>query len=234
MQGGGAICYVKNKYPAVKITKEDSEKYDTVYVELETSKHNKIAIGTVYRPPKQQATDDATLYEEIHTITQNRQSIIIGDFNCSNIDWTTMHGDRRGNRLLEMLEDTFLTQVVTQPTRENYLLDLVLVSDTDLKRECRAGEKLDGCDHHLIRLKDKTDYELTGNASKIPDYKRANFNLARSLLTQTTWEYTNLTPVEGAWNDFKNKHLEVEGTTVPMKTRGTNNVISPPWIKYPS
>ncbi len=63
------------------------------YVELETSKHNKITIETVYRPPKQQAADDAALYEEIHTITQNKQSVIIGDFNCSNIDWTTMHGD---------------------------------------------------------------------------------------------------------------------------------------------
>ncbi len=92
-KGGGVICYVKNKYPAVKITKEESEKYDTINVELETSKHNKLTIGTVYRPPKQQAADDAALYEEIHTITQNRQSVIIGDFNCSNIDWNTMHGD---------------------------------------------------------------------------------------------------------------------------------------------
>ncbi len=76
----------KEKKKEVKITKEDSEKYDTVYVELETSKHNKITIGTVDRPPKQQAADDAALYEEIHTITQNKETVIIGDFNCSNID----------------------------------------------------------------------------------------------------------------------------------------------------
>ncbi len=122
-KGGGVICYVKNKYPAVKIAKEDSEKYDTVYVQLETSKHNKITIGTVYRS-KQQAADDGALYEETHTITQNRQSVIIGDFNCSNIDWTTMNRDQDDNRILEVLEDTFLTQIVTQPTRENNLLDL--------------------------------------------------------------------------------------------------------------
>ncbi len=84
----------------MKITKEDSEKYDTVYVELQITKRNTILIGTVYRPPKQQTVDDAALFEEIHTITQNRQSVIIGDFNCSNIDWTTMQGYREGNRLL--------------------------------------------------------------------------------------------------------------------------------------
>ncbi len=90
-----------------------------------------------------------------------------------------MHGNREGNKLLKMLEDTFLTQIVTEPTRENNLLDLVLVSDSGLTRECQVGEKLDGCDHHLIRLKIRTDHELTINPSKIPDNKRANFNLAQ-------------------------------------------------------
>ncbi len=73
---------------------------------METSRHNKLTIATVYRPPKQQATDNAALYEEIQT-TQNKQSVIIGDFNCRNIDWATMNGDQEYKRLLEMLEDTF-------------------------------------------------------------------------------------------------------------------------------
>ncbi len=49
----------------------------TVYIELETSKRNKLTIGTVYRPPKQQAADDAAVYEEIQAMTQNKQSVII-------------------------------------------------------------------------------------------------------------------------------------------------------------
>ncbi len=101
------------------------------------------------------------------------------------------------------------------------------MSDSDLTRDCQISEKLDGYDHHLIRLKIRTNHELRENASKIPDYKRANFNLARLLLTQATWEYTNLTPVEGAWNGFKNELLEVEGTIVIMKTRRRNNAVSP-------
>ncbi len=77
---------------------------------MATSRHNKFTIGIVYRPPKQQATDDAALYAEIQAMTQNKQSVIIGDFNCPNIDWTTLRRDQEGNRLLEMLEDAFLTQ----------------------------------------------------------------------------------------------------------------------------
>ncbi len=84
--------------------KRDPEKYDSVYIELETSKHNKLTIGTLYRPTKQQAVDEAALYEEIQIITQNKQSVIIGDFNCPKINWNTMNGDQEGNRLLEMLK----------------------------------------------------------------------------------------------------------------------------------
>ncbi len=58
----------------------------TVYIEVATSKHNKLTIGTVYRPPKQQAADETALYAEIQAMTQNKQSCIIGDFNCPNID----------------------------------------------------------------------------------------------------------------------------------------------------
>ncbi len=181
-KNGGVICYVKSDYPAVITSKQDSEKYDTVYIEVATSKHNKLTIGTVYRPPKQQAADEAALYEEIQDITQNKQSVITGDFNCPNIDWTTMKGDQEGSsRLFEMLEDAFLTQIITQMTRDNNLLDLVLVSDSYLRRKCQVGQKVIGCDHYFIRLTIRRDHELTENISKIPYYRRAN--LAHELLT---------------------------------------------------
>ncbi len=102
----------------------------------------------MYKPPKLQAADDTALYEEISSIIQNKQAVIIGNFNCPNIDWNSMYGDQEGNRLVEMVEDTFLTQTVNQPTRENNILDLILVTDPDLIRNCEVGEKWSGCDHH--------------------------------------------------------------------------------------
>ncbi len=80
----------------------------TVYVEINT-KSNKTTIATIYRPPKSQAADDIALYEEIKSVIQNKQAVIIGDFNCPNTDWTLMNGDREGNWLIEMAEDAFLT-----------------------------------------------------------------------------------------------------------------------------
>ncbi len=79
-------------------------------------------IATIYRPPKSQAADDTALYEEIKSAIQNKLAVIIGEFNCQGIDWTSMNGDREGNRLIEMTEDAFLIQTSTQPTRKNNIL----------------------------------------------------------------------------------------------------------------
>ncbi len=77
-KGGGVICYGRN---AIKIGKQEAEKYDTVYMEI-TAKKTKILIATIFRAPKLQAADDTVLYEEIKSVIHNRQAIIIGDFNC--------------------------------------------------------------------------------------------------------------------------------------------------------
>ncbi len=123
-RGAGVICYVKNTLSAYK---QDKENYNSLYVEIST-KSNKIMIATICRAPKAQAADDIALCEEIKSVIKNKQAVIIGDSNCPSIDWASMNGDREGSRLIEMVEDAFLTQIVTQPTRENNTLDLVLTS----------------------------------------------------------------------------------------------------------
>ncbi len=96
-------------------------------------------IGTIYRPPNSQAADDIALCEEIISVIQNKQAVIVGDYNCPSIDWTSVNGDREGNRFIEMAEDAFLTQIASQPTRENNMLDLVFASDPDLIRELKRS-----------------------------------------------------------------------------------------------
>ncbi len=152
--GDGVICCVKNTLPALETDKQDVENCDSVYVEIST-KSNKIMIATIYRPPKAQAADDTALYEEIQSVIQNKQAVIIGDFNCPR-----------------------------------------------------------------IRTHD--------NKTKIPDYRKTNFNRARQLLPPAAWNRLNLSDADTAWADFKNKLLEVERATVPMKTRRLNGTLNLP------
>ncbi len=155
---------MKSTFPEIKIDKQDAENYESVFVEI-TTNNKKLTLAIVYRPPKQQAANDIALYEEPHSLTQSKEAIIIGDSNCPNIDWRQFTGDQEGNRLIEMVQDSFLTQVVTQPTGENSLLDLVLVGDPDLIRDCEVCEKINV----------NVSHNLVDNPSVIPDYKKGKF-----------------------------------------------------------
>ncbi len=133
-----------------------------------------------------------------------------------------------------MVEDSFLTQVITQPTRENIILDLQLVSDPDLIRNCEVGEKLNGCDHHIIRFNVSVQHKLVENPTLMPDYRKANFNLARELLPPAAWGHINgdinISTIEDTGTVFRDKLLEVERTIVPMKSRRVNGAVDPPWM----
>ncbi len=131
---------------------------------VDSPQHNrKLTIRGVYEPPKLQAADDTALYEETNSVTQSKETVTIGDFSCPNVDWNLKHGNQESNRLTEMVEDAFFTEIVDQPTGENNILDLVLVADPDLTRNCEVGDKLSSYVHHLVRFNAKTEYNLTDN-----------------------------------------------------------------------
>ncbi len=161
--------YIRSTLASIKTDKQDAENYDSVYVEI-SHNNNKLILATVYRPPKLQAVDDTALYNEIQCHIQGKNAIVIGNFNCANVDWHLLIGDQEGSRLINMIEDSFLTQVVTQPSRENNILDLVLVSDPDLVRDCEVGKKLGGSDHNIIRFNICVQHKLDNNPTLIPNY----------------------------------------------------------------
>ncbi len=100
-KGGGVILYVKSTLASIKIDKQDAENYDSFYVEI-THNNKKLIIATVYWPPKVQAVDDTTLYNEIQSLIQDKNAIVIGYFNCANVDWRSLIGDQEGSRLINL------------------------------------------------------------------------------------------------------------------------------------
>ncbi len=82
----------------------------------------------------------------------------------------------------------------------------------------------------MIRFRIRTKHQLTENKSKVPDYRNANFDLARELLLSETWEQQNGISLDQEWSAFRDKLIEVERMTVPMKFRRANGSTNPPWI----
>ena len=69
------------------------------------------------------------------------------------INWETNCASRSSDHttlLCEIINDNFLTQLVKVPTREDNILDLVLVSSLDLVHDLTVGQPFS--DHNSINL----------------------------------------------------------------------------------
>lgn len=83
------------------------------------------------------------------------------------------------------------------------------------------GEKLSGCDNHMIRFNIRAEQNLANKMSTVQDYRLASFNHVRGLLR----ERLDSISVDNVWNNFRGKLLEVERTTVSTKIRRVNGAV---------
>ena len=130
--------------------------------------------------------------------------------------------------MLEFLDDNFLTQLVKQPTRENNVLDLIIVSNDNLLNDVTVGEHLGSCDHRIVRASINTVSRITDNKTLVPNFRRADFNSFRRAMASFT--LPEELDVENTWTEFKNKLLTQQKKFVPYKEKRTIDNSNPPWI----
>ena len=127
-RGGGIILYVKESIQAYEIKlKMETDYYEAAWCKI-VSGNSKLTIGLVYRSPN--------INEEDNTKTQNAiqegskgEYIIMGDFNHGHIQWKSLESTGgEDQQFLFLIQDSFLTEHVLEPTRGENVLDIVLSS----------------------------------------------------------------------------------------------------------
>ena len=226
-RGGGVALYVSTWLHPVDITPRDND-VEHVCVKLTLDKI-KVNTSVTYRPPGQNLEKDNEMYNVLSQNLRSGESIILGDFNLPHINWETQAGiEAESHRMLEFLEDNFLSQLVKQPTRENNILDLIIVSNDSLISEVEVGEHLSSCDHRLLRATLNVSTKVTENKTLVPNFNRANFENLRCALSHL--QVLEQFDVENSWSHFKNKLLTEQEKFVPKTERRTRDNKNPPWI----
>ncbi|KAK4820464.1 hypothetical protein QYF61_027746, partial [Mycteria americana] len=103
-----------------------------------------ILLGVCYRPPNQDEEADEAFYKQLGEVSQSLALVLVGDFNLADVCWKYNTAERKqSRRFLECVADNFLTQLVSEPTREGAPLDLLFVNRErledykDVVRLCR-------------------------------------------------------------------------------------------------
>ena len=159
--GGGVMILIKNCYSSQIVDiKSDAE---LLWIEVQLKNQRKLLLSTFYRPPSSDdeylKLFDASLLD-IRTRTANNPNhtiIVGGDFNLPDINWehncvsASSSKKKLHDSFLSTLADHNLSQMVTEPTREDHILDLMLTNNPSIIKSVHI---LPGVSDHEFVLSD--------------------------------------------------------------------------------
>lgn len=241
--GGGIICYVKKDIPCIVVEASDhdnSKNIEALLLNLFPKTQNSINLTIAYRPPKQREENDTLMYSEISKNIHKNGTVIVGDFNLPKINWNSLTSPNIvGERFLDFMHDSYLTQLVDKPTRNENILDLILTNENDLVNDVTVDCNLGTSDHHSLSFVINRDNKMVETNNKLfPNFKLANFDLLRKTLKQIDWAEIWQTdsshpnaPIHETWNHFSIRLKQLIQTSgIPFAPKRTNINKTPSWI----
>lgn len=137
MSRGGGVCLLIKKIPGINVYQvelsDDYKELEIVAVDIsDDSNILPFRLVVVYRPPCYTSHDNAQLFSALsHLADDCVRFCVVGDFNLPYFNWDLfVHPDNfLYNSAADFVRDNGLTQLVSDPTRDDSILDLILCSD---------------------------------------------------------------------------------------------------------
>ena len=128
-RGGGVLLAISDTICSEQI--ESPTHSECLLVKLHT--HKPIILCVVYVPPSPDPAYLSILLDYIRPFASRSETIVLGDFNCPDVNWASLTAASSPSRLLcDFVFDCDMCQLVESPTHEKgNILDLLLVHSSD-------------------------------------------------------------------------------------------------------
>ncbi|GAB0207083.1 hypothetical protein GRJ2_003173900 [Grus japonensis] len=182
-----------------------------------------ILLGVCYRPPNQDEEADEAFYKGLAVASQSLALVLVGDFNLPDVCWKYNIAERKqSRRFLECVEDNFLTQLVSEPTRGGVSLDLLFTNREGLVGDVVVRGHLGLSDHEMIEFSIHGEVRRGISKTTTMDFQRTDFGLLRTVVERVPWKIVlKGKGVQEGWAFFKKEVLKAQEQAVPM-CRKTN------------
>ena len=98
----------------------------------------------------------------------------MGDFNHADIRWNSLDSCDDSKAFLMLVQDCFLTQHVSEPTRGDNILDLILSTQKEMIDNVRVIEPLGKSDHSQIQFNLRVKTVNKGTKQKRRDFQKGD------------------------------------------------------------
>ena len=237
--GGGLLIYVKNGIAAPENRKPEFREFNqSCCIKLPLYGGRHLDLLLVYRPHK--LYDPGAVHSDVRDnnsllgglfATVQKPSVILGDFNCSDIDWEAATSGSQSEFLVKAATENGFEQHVNFPTHcSGNSPDLVFSSDSNLITDMQDLGRLANSDHNMIlvtisgRLPRKDPTTET-----IPDWRKADLEGLRQEAASFEWtEELDGLGTEECWTKIKETMNNLQEKYVPLRKRRENN--QPVWM----
>uniref|UniRef100_A0A493THY5 Reverse transcriptase domain-containing protein n=1 Tax=Anas platyrhynchos platyrhynchos TaxID=8840 RepID=A0A493THY5_ANAPP len=215
-RGGGVALYIRESFDVVEL-EAGNDKVESLWVRIGRDNKASVLVRVCYRPPNQDEETDEEFYRQLTEIAKSLVIVLMGDFNFPDISWKHNTPQRKqSRRFLENMEDSFLTHLVSEPTRGGAPLDLLFTNREGLVGDVVVRSCLGQSDHEMVKFSILGEARKGTSKTTVLDFRRADFVLLRTLVGQVPWEAVlkGRGVLEG-WAVFKKKILMAQEWSVP-------------------
>ena len=252
----GTAIYAKDYLEVTPLINDCSKAFkDSTWIEIHGNCDKPLLISCVYRSGthSKAVSLDPHLHkaiEEMSTSKKYSEVVIVGDFNHPKIKWITMDYDydqhivpkptksEHDLNFIKCLENSFLNQHVTKPTRirENQtptLDDLILSKNTETIEDLEHKSHLGKSDHLMLQ------FEINYNIDKPLEVKKPRKNFMKTNMVKFNniinqdWDQILVNKsAEEAYNIFLVTYNKAVKEAVPISyTTVSTKYTKPPWMK---
>ena len=234
-RGGGILLYSKLSNLYVNSVNKSEQ---VIHATVSNKFSEDIQIHCFYRSPNSSMEMTEEVIKYIESTPSN--SILVGDFNFPDIDWSTLScTSAPGQLFLNSVNDKFLIQHVDFPTNFTpqpdgsvtaTCIDLVLTNNDDLIASVKPMGQLGASHHSMIQVEMIIPTSSNSTEELVPDYSKANFSQMREMLAAIDWQSRlNDLNAEDSWTLFKNIVSSTVDACIPKKKRRNNS--KPLWMQ---
>lgn len=234
-KGGGVIIAVKQEFQPSDIAYDSS--IEAIWVTAQSA-HTTVIIGACYRPPDSgpefvDLLNDSLEY--VHAHYPNSVLILGGDFNYPGIDWASSSVSSNSShrheclRFLHLTHVHLMTQLVTEPTRGDNILDLLFTNNS---QEALTHVLEEISDHRVVHC---SLYLPRADKSKVTkqllNYACADIDKMNRMLDdfipifESSFEHR---AANENWLQFRDTLKKIEECCVPKLTISTKT--NDPWF----
>ena len=231
---GGVFILAKKDLIMSRATELETD-CELLWCKIDLCGSKTLYVGAYYRPHEGDELSLQQLETSLGRMESDKEVILAGDLNFPGWDWKNKvvkqcHYPTLHHKLGEMLDDRGLEQLVTEPTRGENILDLVITTNPT---RCMKTTVIPGVSDHDIVL---TEYDTRPIRHKqfrrqIPLYKKADWDSIRQHLENTyniMRDRAENMSTQDLWTMFKEALLQGVKDHIPHRhTKGKDQL---PWI----